>query len=291
MVLQYDPGQVEGPLAGFLRHFCDHLEPQFTTDCRGPGTTAGTPRPRQPTGLPPRRHPCASRIPNSLAASRIEATLRGAWARVLLRPSTHRAPAHSDAPAAGTHPCPFQTAADGLADARPQDSVPLGALKDGSYRDLRRLDSFVPDKSRHRLGNLVLLPPKLNSAVQDKPAKGKAAHYRNTGLLIAGEVADVIDPAGWNSRSIKERGGAAAHVGCRGVGGLIGGAGTSRRRGLQPGRVAVGSSQDCWCAGSARQRRPDVRRHATLPQAWMQRENWEFETHRLGYHRTISDGH
>ena len=25
---------------------------------------------------------------------------------------------------------------------------------------------------------------------------------------------------------------------------------------------------------------PDVRRHATLPQSWMQRENWEFETHR-----------
>ena len=103
----------------------------------------------------------------------------------------------------------------------------------------------MPDKSRHRLWNLVLLPPKLNSAVQDKPAKGKA------GLLIAGEVADGIDPAGWNSRSIKKRGGAAARVGCRGVGGLIGGAGTSRRRGLQPGRVAVGSSQDCRCAGSA----------------------------------------
>ena len=28
------------------------------------------------------------------------------------------------------------------------------------------------------------------------------------------------------------------------------------------------------------QRRPDVRRHATLPQSWIQRENWEFETHR-----------
>ena len=65
--------------------------------------------------------------------------------------------------------------------------------------------SRAPDKSRHRLGNLVLLPPKLNSALQDKPAKGKAAHYRKTGLLIAGEVADVIDAAGWKSRSIKER--------------------------------------------------------------------------------------
>ena len=31
----------------------------------------------------------------------------------------------------------------------------------------------------------------------------------------------------------------------------------------------------------ARQRRSDVRRHATLPQVWIQPENWEFETHRL----------
>ena len=65
--------------------------------------------------------------------------------------------------------------------------------------------SKAPGKSRHRLGNLVLLPPKLNSKLQDKPAKGKAALYRKTGLLIAGEVADVIDTAGWKSRSIAER--------------------------------------------------------------------------------------
>ena len=31
--------------------------PDLTTHCRGPGPTAGTPRPRQPAGLPPRRHP------------------------------------------------------------------------------------------------------------------------------------------------------------------------------------------------------------------------------------------
>ena len=29
------------------------------------------------------------------------------------------------------------------------------------------------------------------------------------------------------------------------------------------------------------QRRPDVRRHAAWPQSWIQRENWEFETHRI----------
>ena len=27
-------------------------------------------------------------------------------------------------------------------------------------------------------------------------------------------------------------------------------------------------------------RRPDAKRHATVPQSWIQRENWEFETHR-----------
>ena len=65
--------------------------------------------------------------------------------------------------------------------------------------------SKAPENSRHRLGNLVLLPPKLNSRLQDKPAKEKAEHYRKTGLLIAGEVADIIDTAGWKSRSIADR--------------------------------------------------------------------------------------
>ena len=65
--------------------------------------------------------------------------------------------------------------------------------------------SKAPEKSRHRLGNLVLLPPKLNSTLQDRSAKYKATHYRKTGLLIAGEVADIIDTAGWKARSIKER--------------------------------------------------------------------------------------
>jgi len=65
--------------------------------------------------------------------------------------------------------------------------------------------SNAPDNSRNRLGNLVLLPPKLNSTLQDKQAKDKAAHYRKTGLLIAGDVADVIESAGWNSRSVKDR--------------------------------------------------------------------------------------
>ena len=28
-------------------------------------------------------------------------------------------------------------------------------------------------------------------------------------------------------------------------------------------------------------RRPNIRRHTTLPQSWIQRENWEFETHSM----------
>ena len=65
--------------------------------------------------------------------------------------------------------------------------------------------SKAPEESRNRLGNLVLLPPKLNSTLQDKPARDKATHYRKTGLLIAGEVAEVIESVGWKSKSIKER--------------------------------------------------------------------------------------
>ena len=65
--------------------------------------------------------------------------------------------------------------------------------------------SKAPDKHRHRLGNLVLLPPKLNSTLQDDAPKNKAEAYRQTGLLIAGEVARMIDKDGWRAGSIEER--------------------------------------------------------------------------------------
>ena len=42
--------------------------------------------------------------------------------------------------------------------------------------------------------------------------------------------------------------------------------------------TACGPSTTRGCV--PRWRRPDARRHATLPQSWIQRENWEFETHR-----------
>jgi hypothetical protein len=65
--------------------------------------------------------------------------------------------------------------------------------------------SKAPDKSKHRLGNLVLLPPNLNSKLQNDAPKNKAAAYRKTGLLIAGEVADTIGADDWKAKSIADR--------------------------------------------------------------------------------------
>jgi hypothetical protein len=65
--------------------------------------------------------------------------------------------------------------------------------------------SKAPDKHRHRLGNLVLLPPKLNSKLQDDNPSDKVEAYRKTGLLIAGEVADLIESDGWKGKSVEER--------------------------------------------------------------------------------------
>ena len=65
--------------------------------------------------------------------------------------------------------------------------------------------SKAPEKNKHRLGNLVLLPPKLNSKLNDDSPKDKAEAYRKTGLLIAGQVADMIEGDGWSSKSIENR--------------------------------------------------------------------------------------
>ena len=65
--------------------------------------------------------------------------------------------------------------------------------------------SKATEESKHRLGNLVLLPPHLNSTLQNDSPKNKASAYRKTGLLIAGEVADIIEARGWKPKSIVER--------------------------------------------------------------------------------------
>lgn len=57
----------------------------------------------------------------------------------------------------------------------------------------------------HRLGNLVLLPLKLNSKLRDLPAAKKAGEYRATGMLIAKEAADSVEAGRWGPTRIQER--------------------------------------------------------------------------------------
>ena len=57
----------------------------------------------------------------------------------------------------------------------------------------------------HRLGNLLLLPPNLNSQLSDKAPEEKADAYINTGLLIAKEVGQKIKQSGWGPEQIEER--------------------------------------------------------------------------------------
>ncbi|XOV89806.1 MAG: DUF262 domain-containing protein [Pseudomonadota bacterium] len=61
-------------------------------------------------------------------------------------------------------------------------------------------------KQKHRLGNLVLLPPNLNSKLQDLDPKNKADDYHNTGLLQAIEVAAKVKKANrWTKDAISQR--------------------------------------------------------------------------------------
>ena len=57
----------------------------------------------------------------------------------------------------------------------------------------------------HRLGNLLLLPPRLNSTLGDKDPREKADDYRQTGLLSAGDVAKTICEHGWDETQIEIR--------------------------------------------------------------------------------------
>ena len=57
----------------------------------------------------------------------------------------------------------------------------------------------------HRLGNLLLLPPRLNSTLGDKDPQEKADDYRQTGLLSAGDVAETICKDGWGKAQIEIR--------------------------------------------------------------------------------------
>ena len=64
--------------------------------------------------------------------------------------------------------------------------------------------SKAPASQVHRLGNLVLLPPRLNAQLQAIDGQKKADAYIKTGLLIAQQVASKLK-APWKKGSIDER--------------------------------------------------------------------------------------
>ena len=55
----------------------------------------------------------------------------------------------------------------------------------------------------HRIGNLLMLPPKLNSQLSNRSPRDKADAYLKTGLLQAQEVVPTL--SNWNQRAIEER--------------------------------------------------------------------------------------
>ena len=65
--------------------------------------------------------------------------------------------------------------------------------------------SKAPEDVRHTLGNLILLPPNLNSTLSDKNPKDKVKAYCETGLLIAKEVVTMLETRRWSRKSIKDR--------------------------------------------------------------------------------------
>lgn len=72
------------------------------------------------------------------------------------------------------------------------------------------IEHILPQKTKkdyvHWLGNLVILPPKLNSKLSAKQPKDKADDYEKTGLLVAGDVANRITKVGkWRKLDIINR--------------------------------------------------------------------------------------
>jgi hypothetical protein len=57
----------------------------------------------------------------------------------------------------------------------------------------------------HRLGNLMMLPPGVNSKLQDKAPKDKAAAYGSCGLLEAIEVAKLVKKDKWDRAAVEKR--------------------------------------------------------------------------------------
>jgi hypothetical protein len=79
----------------------------------------------------------------------------------------------------------------------PQNPTPGGAWKGALGRGRGQKEAHV-----NRLGNLVLLPPGMNSQVGNREFSFKKTKYRKTGLLLLGEVCRKNK---WNKQAIEER--------------------------------------------------------------------------------------
>jgi Protein of unknown function (DUF1524) len=79
----------------------------------------------------------------------------------------------------------------------PQNPTPGGPWKGALGRGRGQKEAHV-----NRLGNLVLLPPGMNSKVGNREFSLKKSAYRETGLLLLGEV---FRKNRWNKQAIEER--------------------------------------------------------------------------------------
>ena len=69
-----------------------------------------------------------------------------------------------------------------------------------------RSQSEAPDDMKHTLGNLMLLPPSINSRLQDKSPQQKTNEYLTTGFYHAREVVDMLQKSPrWSKKTCKER--------------------------------------------------------------------------------------
>ena len=69
-----------------------------------------------------------------------------------------------------------------------------------------RPQSGAPEDIKHTLGNLMLLPPRRNSRLGDRPPQEKAEEYRRTGFYHADEVVAMLDKSPrWSKRTCRAR--------------------------------------------------------------------------------------
>ena len=91
--------------------------------------------------------------------------------------------------------------------------------KVGAAHRLRKIWTVEPSKSiehivpqsaepefKHHLGNLIMLPPSMNSSLQDDPPKDKAAAYLGCGLRETMAVGNLIKGTGtWSEKQVRKR--------------------------------------------------------------------------------------